>query len=302
MAIRFGVHAGLHKTTVGELRDLWTRVDELGFDWCSVWDHFYAAEPGGGHDCLEAVAMHSALAVTTTRVRCGCLVYSAGYRHPAVLANAITTIDHLSGGRAVIGLGAGWLESEYRAYGIDFAAPGVRLRMLDEALACVRALLHSPGPADFSGEFFSLHDAHLEPRPVQARLPVWVGGTGEKVTLRIAARHADGWNAVFVTPDAYRHKREVLAAHCGDAGRSIAEIECSANVALSANDDTLREQFASLTDFIAPGAVVGGRAQMIDRVGEFADAGAQTVICSLRPPFDLTTLERFATEVVPAFA
>jgi len=116
----YGVHAGLQKTTTAELQGLWRRIEELGFDWISVWDHFYAADMTGDADCLEAVAAHAALACATTRVRCGSLVYCAGYRHPAVLAKAITTIDHLSGGRVDVGLGAGWSELEYRAYGIPF--------------------------------------------------------------------------------------------------------------------------------------------------------------------------------------
>src|SRR5690349_8367002 len=104
---RFGVHTGLHNTTTDDLLALWRAVEDMGFDWISIWDHFYAADLAGGPVCLEAVAAHAALACATSRVRCGSLVYCVGYRHPAVLANAITTIDHLSGGRAELGLGAG---------------------------------------------------------------------------------------------------------------------------------------------------------------------------------------------------
>ena len=118
---RFGVHSGLQHTTVDDLRSLWRRVEDLGFDWISIWDHFYGATglPDDA-ECFEAVAMHTALALETTRVECGSLVYSIGYRHPAVLAKAITAIDHLSGGRAAMGLGAGWAEVEYKAYGIEY--------------------------------------------------------------------------------------------------------------------------------------------------------------------------------------
>ena len=112
---RFGVHTGLQHTTAGELRLLWKRIEALGFDWISIWDHFYGAT-GSADDaaCLEAVAMHTALACETERVQCGALVYSIGYRHPAVLAKAITAIDLISGGRAAMGIGAGWAEIEYR--------------------------------------------------------------------------------------------------------------------------------------------------------------------------------------------
>src|SRR5687768_11625930 len=119
MTVTFGVHTGLQSTTTAELVDLWRRIEDRGFDWISIWDHFYSAD-AEHYDCLEAVACHTALALTTSRVRCGSLVYCAGYRHPAVLANAMATIDHLSGGRVDVGLGAGWSELEYRAYGIPF--------------------------------------------------------------------------------------------------------------------------------------------------------------------------------------
>src|SRR5215468_9585938 len=126
----FGVHTGLQNTTIDELRSLWTRIEDLGFDWISIWDHFYSAD-FNGYECHEAVAAHAALACHTTRVRCGSLVYCAGYRHPAVLAKAMATIDHLSGGRMECGLGAGWHQTEFDAYGIPFPPIGVRLSQLD---------------------------------------------------------------------------------------------------------------------------------------------------------------------------
>src|SRR5260370_33752204 len=117
MTVQFGVHPGLQHTSIAELRELWTRIEGLEFDWISIWDHFYAADATGDPQCLEAIASHAALAATTTRVRCGSLVYSAGYRHPAVLANAMATLDELANGRITLGLGGGWLQSEYDAYG-----------------------------------------------------------------------------------------------------------------------------------------------------------------------------------------
>ena len=141
------MHAGLQNISVDDLRGVWRRVEDSGFDWISVWDHFYAADASGSANCLEAVATHTALALDTQRVTCGSLVYSVGYRHPAVLANAIATIDQLSGGRAVLGLGAGWHRHEYDAYGIPYPSAGVRLRQLDEAIQCIRGLLTEDAPA-----------------------------------------------------------------------------------------------------------------------------------------------------------
>ena len=141
--------------------------------------------------------MHAALACETERVQCGSLVYSIGYRHPAVLAKAITAIDLISGGRAAMGIGAGWAEVEYRAYGIDFPSVGTRMDQLEEGIAILRGLLRDEATT-FEGTWFSTHAARNEPRPVQDQLPIWVGGGGEKRTLRIAARFADGWNVPFV--------------------------------------------------------------------------------------------------------
>ena len=140
----YGVHAGLQQTSTDELRALWRRIEDLGFGWISIWDHFYSATAGDGAESLEAVATHAALACDTQRVRCGSLVYSVGYRHPAVLANAICTIDQLSAGRAELGLGAGWSQVEYDAYGISFPSIGIRMDQLEEAIQCVRGLVPAP--------------------------------------------------------------------------------------------------------------------------------------------------------------
>ncbi|HEX4775739.1 MAG TPA: TIGR03560 family F420-dependent LLM class oxidoreductase [Acidimicrobiia bacterium] len=298
--VRFGVHAGLQNTTLAELQDLWRRVETAGFDWISVWDHFYAADASGSAVCLEAVATHAALAAATTRVRCGSLVYSVGYRHPAVLANAIATLDQLSGGRVTLGLGAGWHRTEYDAYGIPFPPAPVRLRQLDEALTCVRGLL-TQDVTSFDGEFFTLHDARCEPKPVQSRLPIWVGGGGEKVTLRLVARHADGWNIPFVSPETYAHKSRVLDTHCEREGRDPATLTKSVNVGLAFTDDDLRAQFSTMADFVRPGVLTGSTQEIVDRIGAYRDAGASWVILAVRAPFRLDALERFASDVLPAF-
>jgi F420-dependent oxidoreductase-like protein len=297
----FGVHTGLQRTSTDELIDLWRQIEGLGFDWISIWDHFYAADGTGDPHCLESVACHSALALSTERVRCGSLVYSAGFRHPAVLANAIATIDQLSGGRAVLGLGAGWLEAEYRAYGIPFGPPGERLRLLGESIQCVRALL-TRDVADFDGEFFQLRDARCEPKPVQSNLPLWIGGGGEQVTLRLVARHADGWNIPFVSPDEWARKSTVLDEHCASVGRDPSEVTRTVNLGIARDDDDLRAQFGAIAEFVRPGVLHGSDDEIVDRVGRYIDAGAERVILALRSPFDREALDRFAHAVLPAYA
>lgn len=291
---KFGVHTGLQHTTYESLQPLWVLIERLGFHWISIWDHFYGAT-GQPDDaaCYEAVAMHSALAATTSRVRVGSLVYSIGYRHPAVLAKMITAIDHVSGGRADIGLGAGWAQVEYDAYGIPFPAIKTRMDQLEEAVQCVRGLLHDE-VTSFSGQWFSLDNARNEPRPVQKKIPIWIGGGGEKRTLSITARYADGWNVPFVAPEAFRHKSQVLTEHCEKAGRDPKAISRTVNLGIAWTDESLRAQFGHLADYVRPGVLTGSEQQVIDRIGEYVDAGADQINLALRAPFDTDALERFA--------
>jgi F420-dependent oxidoreductase-like protein len=292
----FGVHAGLQNTTVEDLRALWTRIEDLGFDWISVWDHFYSAD-FRGYECHEAVALHAALACSTSRVRCGSLVYCAGYRHPAVLANAMASIDHLCGGRADFGIGAGWAFNEYQAYGIPYPSDRERLDIMEEAVQCVRLLLRED-VADFAGRYFTLTEARCEPKPVQAELPIWVGGRGEKRTLRIAAKYADGWNAAFVSPAEFAHKRAVLGDHCESVGRDLSAIRCSVNVGLAFTEESLQEQFGGLADMVRPGVLRGSADEIVDIVGQYAQAGADQINVAMRAPWLVDDLERLAPMIL----
>jgi F420-dependent oxidoreductase-like protein len=289
----FGVHAGLQNTSIETLRSLWRRIEGLGFGWISVWDHFYSATLGDDPECLEAVATHAALACYTTRVRCGSLVYSVGYRHPAVLAKAICTIDQLSGGRADLGLGAGWSQIEYHAYGIPFPAVGVRMDQLEEAVQCVRGLLRLD-VTDYDGTWFHLHQARCVPKPVQPELPIWIGGGGERRTLRIAAKYADGWNVAFVAPDTFARKRKVLHEHCDAVGRDPTNLRTAVNVGLAWTEESLRQQFGGLADVVRPGVLAGTDDEVLDRIGQYLDAGVDQVNLALRAPFDEDALDRFA--------
>jgi F420-dependent oxidoreductase-like protein len=299
MNIKFGVHTGLQHTSIPELRELWTRIEAIGFDWISIWDHFYAADNSGDPQSLEAIASHTALAASTTRVTCGSLVYSAGYRHPAVLANAIATMDQVANGRIALGLGGGWLQNEYDVYGLHFGTAGERLRMLDEYVQCVRGLL-TQEHTTFDGEFFHLRDAMCEPKPVQERLPIWIGGGGEKVTLRIAAQHADAWNVPFVPPKVWARKSAVLDEWCNKVGRDPAAITRSVNVGMAFTEEALRIQFGPMADAVKPGVLSGSVQEMVDKVGAYVEAGTEWVILAMRAPFDREGLERFAADVIPA--
>jgi len=291
----FGVHTGPSNTTVAELTSLWRRIEDGPFDWISIWDHFSAAD-GTSTNNLEAVAIHTALAMSTKRVRVGSLVYCAAYRHPGVLAKAIATIDHLSGGRCDVGLGAGWAEFEFDAYGLEFRPVGQRLDVMEESIRCVKGLLRSER-FDFEGRYFTFTDAACDPAPLQPRLPIWVGGGGEKRTLRICAELADGWNVPFISAGQFATKRSVLASHCGDLGRDPAEIRCSVNLGCAPDESSLQRQFGVTSEFVRPGVLMGTPTQIVDSIGRYIEAGADQINLAMRAPFEYEVLDAISDAI-----
>lgn len=289
--LRWGVHTGLQNTSIAELRDLWTRIEELGFDWISIWDHFYAADLVGAH-CHEAVAAHAALACHTSKVRVGSLVYCAAYRPPAVLANAITTIDHLSDGRADLGIGAGWAQPEFEAYGYPFGSAKERVDLLEESVQCIRGLLQDE-VTSFAGQHLTLVEARCEPKPVQERLPIWIGGSGPRM-LGIVARHADGWNVPFLTPEQFGAKRSELLERCEEVGRDPATLRCSVNVGAAPDEGSLRDQFGAMADVVRGGVLMGEPGAMAEQVARYVEAGADQINLAMRAPWQLDVLEHLA--------
>ncbi len=299
--MRIGVHTGLQNTSLEELQSLWTHIEGRGADWISIWDHFYAADLSGNPDCLEATVSHAALATTTKRVTVGSLVYSVVYRHPGVLANMAASLDHLSHGRAALGLGAGWHQPEAEAFGIPFPAAGVRLSMLEEAAECIAALLHDDEPVSFSGRYVEMRAARCVPRPVQEHLPIVIGGGGEQRTLRIAARHADMWNVPFLSPEAWAAKRHVLAERCREVGRDPGTLRCSVNVGLAVSEAHLREQFGPVTEGVRSGVLMGSDAEMAATLDAYRRAGCDQVNLAVRAPFELDAIDKFL-EVAGSFS
>ena len=285
-----------------ELRRLWQTAEELGFDWISVWDHFYSNPGGLDGPCFEAVACQAALAATTSRARIGSLVYSAGYRHPAVLAKAAVTIDHLSDGRLELGIGAGWHKAEYEGYGIPFEAPGVRLRRLAEYVEIVRALWTSD-VVNYKGEFYTLTEAYGSPKPLQESPRIWVGATGDKA-LKLAGRLGDAWNTSAVSPEEFTRRYDIVRGAAPDPSRLVTGVNL---MYLDATPDNLDEEIRrrcmtpnapQLKDYLL-------LAHDLDAVGErlsaYAKAGVDWLVLTQRAPFDYDALARFAHEVMPAF-
>ncbi len=310
--MKFGLHIGQQNIAMEELRRLWTWADTSGFDWVDVWDHFYEAPPVDGNgSCFEATTCMAAMACETRNVRIGVLVLGMNYRHPAVLANALTTIDHLSSGRLEIGLGAGWHEPEYRAYGIPFLPIGQRMDMLEEGVQVVRKLT-TEERSNFEGTYYRLESAACNPKPVQEHPRIWIGGNGEKRTLRIAARHADGWNTPYTSPEEFGRLQGVLDGWCEKEGRDPATIERNVNLSfhmaasaarVEAAEKHFRDTWGPASEAMrSRGVVVGLPEQAKDLVGRYAEAGAARVNIAIRPPVDWDALQAWSSEVIPALS
>jgi F420-dependent oxidoreductase-like protein len=300
--VRFGVYSGPQHANFERCLELWQRCEELGYDWLSVFDHFMpiVGDPDG--PCLEGPTMLAAMAAHTSRVRVAILVTGVTYRHPAVAANVAATLDHISGGRAEFGVGAAWFEKEHRQYGIPFPRVGVRMDMLDEACRVMRGLW-TQERFSFAGEHYRLEDAQLDPKPVQARLPLLIGGDGERRTLRIVAEHADVWNTGLGELETFRHKLAVLARHCADVGRDPAEIRKSLTFRAVLAEDAaeLEERRRTLALPLEESKYLFGTAeQLVERLLPFAELGAGDFLLSAYTPYDWQTLELVAREVAPA--
>jgi alkanesulfonate monooxygenase SsuD/methylene tetrahydromethanopterin reductase-like flavin-dependent oxidoreductase (luciferase family) len=222
--ITFGVVTGQHQLTWEQVRDQWRMAEEMGFDQLYLFDHFTGlyADPGG--PCLEASTLLAGLARETERAQIGVLVYGNTHRHPAILAKEIVTIDHLSGGRVILGIGTGWNAFEHRSYGIPLPSPGKRVAMLDEALTCIRGLITSERWS-FDGTYYRMEDALFAPKPVHGTLPILVGGKKPKM-LRVVARHAGIWDSGG-PPEVHAERSEELKRACDEVGREYGEIRHS---------------------------------------------------------------------------
>lgn len=270
--MRFAFKTAPQHTTWDAILEVWRAADDIPlFESGWLFDHFYPIFSDSAGPCLEGWMALAALAQATRRVRLGTLVTGVHYRHPAVLANMAATLDIVSGGRLEIGIGAGWNQEESGAYGIELGTPRQRSDRFEEACeVIVRLLAHET--TTFKGSYYELTDARCSPKPLQRpHPPICIGGSGERRTLRTAARFAQHWNFVGGTVEQFGHARDVLYQHCADIGRDPAEILLSSHVPHSGD----------------PSATAATAAA-------FADAGVQLAIVQLRPPHTPTVLEPLA--------
>jgi F420-dependent oxidoreductase-like protein len=274
-AMRFAFKTSPQNTAWAAMLGVWRAADGIEVfesGWTS--DHFHPVHTGDPSvPRLEGWMTLAALAQATRRLRLGTLVTGIHYRHPAVLANMTATLDVVSGGRLELGIGTGWNEQESAAYGIELGPPGQRSDRFEEACEVLTRLLSPPGTATFKGSHYQLAGARCSPRPVQQpHPPICIGGSGERRTLRTAARFAQHWNFGGGTPGQFSRARDVLHQHCADAGRDPAEILLSSQV-----------QFT------------GDPAETAAAAAALGDAGAGLAIVYLRPPYTPAVLEPLAS-------
>jgi alkanesulfonate monooxygenase SsuD/methylene tetrahydromethanopterin reductase-like flavin-dependent oxidoreductase (luciferase family) len=263
----FGVHTNMQGKSFDDLVTVWKHADDLGYGWVSGTDHFPGSIAPTSHD---AVAAHATIAATTKRARCGMLCYSIGFRHPVILASAAATVDHLSGGRAAIGIGSGSVPKDYEIYGIPHRSLRERTDMFEEGVACVAGLLREE-KFDFEGSYFQISGG-MNVRSKQTRLPLWIGTGGERRGLAIVARYADGWNVGNVSAEVFANKREVLHRHCAEIGRDPWEIICSTNLIpmLGADASAVPDAWRNI-------ALIGTVDDALARIQTYVDAGADQI-------------------------
>ena len=284
-------------------------AEELGYDSIWVYDHFHNV-PRPDHEAVfECWTTMAALAQSTTRIRLGQMVSCTSYRPPTLTAKITSTIDVISGGRLDWGVGAGWYDHEYRAYGYEYPKPSVRIGMLREAVEVVKLMWTEPD-ASYEGRYYRVDGAQCDPKPLQdPHPPVWIGGGGEQLTLKVVARHADVSN-FGGKPDEIRHKLDVLRGHCRDVGRDEAEItrswspellvrgtEAEARAVHEARRET--QPWLEEWDSYRLGNLAGTAEQVLERLELYAGFGISYLVAWMPDYPGEETLRRFAAEVIP---
>jgi F420-dependent oxidoreductase-like protein len=277
-------------------------AEDSGFSSLSVMDHLHQIPPVGPPEnyMFDGNTILAGVAARTSKLTLGTLVGGVTYRNPALLAKITTTLDVISGGRAWLGLGAAWFEAEHEAYGFEFPPLGRRFEYLEESLQIVRAMF-TQQQASFEGEHFRVRDAYNNPKPIRGDIPIMVGGSGERKTLRMVAQYADGCNLFAADPDRARHLLGVLEGHCERLGRDPAEITKTA-MGSYVIADTKEAAEAKMRGFVEQGLMPEQRVEMTlaadaDTVGEHAsslkEAGIEGMTTSIPDVFDPESVARY---------
>ncbi len=304
--VKIGTLVWNQYTTWPNMLKVARQAEALGYDSLWTWDHLYpiVGDPAG--PMLEGYTVLAGWSQQTTRPTLGLMVGANTFRHPGLVVKMVTTLDHLSGGRMYLGLGGAWFETEHEAFGIEFGSGiGERLDWLDEAAELVRGMLRD-GTASARGDHYQAREARNDPPPVQARLPLLIGGGGERKTLRTVARFADAWNVANISAEEAAAKDAVLRRWCDEVGRDSGEIERTFGLGPTIIRDDPAEAKVVLERYQAsnPGMErpvrMGSAAAIAEQAREYVAHGFRHLIVHSIPPHDDETLERFATEVRPA--
>jgi F420-dependent oxidoreductase-like protein len=299
--MRFGLQLWAQQTDWPGFRDAALAGESAGWDSIWTWDHLLAIFGPWEQPILEGWSVLAGLGPLTSKVRLGLMVGANTFRNPGLTAKLATTLDHLSGGRAVLGIGGAWFEREHDAFGIHYGASvGERLDRLDESVMLIRRLLDGE-QFSHEGRFYTMHDALNLPRPIQAHLPILVGGSGPRKTLRTVARRADAWNTSG-TIEEVGAKLDILAEHCADVGRDLTTIEKTVSFPIILRDDRVAAEAASRILLERNGTDDAGNgpplfcspAEAADRIRPYAALGFSTVIVRMPAPYDRETIDRMA--------
>ena len=303
--IKLGALCWNQYTEWSALREAGIRADSLGYDDIWTWDHLYPIVGDHEGPMFEGWLTLAAWAEATSRASIGLMVGANTFRNPALVAKMATTLDHISGGRAVLGIGGAWFETEHRAFGLEFGgSPGERLRWLGEAARIMRGMIDGEQP---SGErYYATRDVRNDPPPVQERMQLLVGGGGERRTLRIVARYADACN-VGGGFENVRRKDEILRRHCAEVGRDESEIERTAGVGVCIiRDDPAEAQRVLEATFARNGGAAPWRHQLVGTVEQVAETlrpfvgiGFRHFSVGFPAPYDAESMERLVREVKP---
>jgi alkanesulfonate monooxygenase SsuD/methylene tetrahydromethanopterin reductase-like flavin-dependent oxidoreductase (luciferase family) len=310
METRLGVLLWSQATDWPEFEASAMKIDRLGYEHLWTWDHLYAIFGDPYQPIFEGYASLAAWAKVTERVRLGLLVGANTFRNPGLTAKLATTLDHISHGRAILGIGGAWFEQEHDEYGIEFGSGfGERLTWMDEATGAMRALLDGEAVMSPPDGAYRFKNLRLLPRPVQSQVPIMIGGSGERKTLRSVAKYADMWNAMG-TPEKLRHKLEVLRGHCDAVGRDIGEIELTVGckpIIRSTEAEARQVWQAQMAHNRTPMSDVenddtfwvGTPEQVAQEMIDRTALGFGTYIAELAAPYDAETIERWIGEVKP---
>ena len=298
--MRFGAQLWSQQTSWPEFRDAAIAAEANGWDSVWTWDHLLAIFGPWEQPILEGWTTLSAVGAVTSRVRLGLMVGANTFRNPGLTAKLATTLDNVSGGRAVLGIGGAWFEREHEAFGIPDWGTGVgeRLDRLDEAVMLMRRLLDGER-VTHEGRFYKMTDALCEPRPLQDKLPILIGGSWPRKTLRTTALRADAWNTSG-TIEEVTAKLATLDGHCADVGRDRSDIELTISFPILIRDDAAeaQEHFDAALAYngaetMGPGPILlGSPATVADGIRPYRDLGFSTVIVRLPAPYDPETIER----------